>query len=76
LDDEAALTAKEIKDAQDKKAAAEQATKQAEQDALQAKQRQADVSSAAKALLADAMPELRKSMLEQLRAEATSAKKS
>jgi hypothetical protein len=45
------------------------------QEAEQAKQRQAAVSSAAKALLADAMPELRKSMLEQLRAEAAAVKK-
>ena len=74
-DDEAAMSAKEIKAAADKKAADEQAAKQAEKDALQAKQRQIEVSNAAKAMLAEAMPELRKSMLQELRAEAASVKK-
>lgn len=75
LDDQAAMSAKEIKDAADKKAAAELAQKQEEYAAEQAKQRQADVTNAAHALLAEAMPELRKSMLEQLRAEAAAVKK-
>ena len=67
-DEQAAMSAKELKDVQDKKAADEQTAKQAEQ-------RQADISNKAKTLLADAMPELRKSMLEQLRAEAAAVKK-
>ena len=74
-DNEAAMSAKQIRDAADKKAADEQAAKQAEKDALQAKQRQIEVSNAAKAMLAEAMPELRKSMLQELRAEAAAVKK-
>ena len=74
-DDEAAMSAKQLQDAKDKKAADEQAAKQVEKDALQAKQRQIEVSNAAKAMLADAMPELRKSMLQELRAEAAAVKK-
>ena len=74
-DNEAAMTAKQLQDAKDKKAADEQAAKQAEKDALQAKQRQIEVSNAAKAMLAEAMPELRKSMLQELRDEAAAVKK-
>lgn len=69
-DDEAAMTAKEIKNAADKKVADEQAQKQEAYEIDQIERRQNEVNHAAKAMLDAAMPELRKSLLAELKAQA------
>lgn len=69
-DDEAAMTTKQLQDALDAEKATKAAEAQAAYEVEQAKQRQAEVTNAAKALLADAMPELRKSLLDELKAQA------
>ena len=69
IDDEAALTAKELQDKLDKDAADARAAKQAEQDALAAEQYKQDVMAAAQSMMPDVLKNVDAHIAEQVAAQ-------